>query len=299
MIEVRSLVKCFGPTRAVDGLTVTFEGGITGLVGQNGAGKSTLLRLIAGVYHPDEGEVLIDGLPATDKEAKADVFFLSDDPFAPRGANIEGTLDFYQGLFDIDADDFHRIVKTFGLPLGKPVNTFSKGMKRQVFVALALAMKANHLLLDEAFDGLDPLVIDTIKAEILNAAEKGKSIVISSHNIFALQRLVDRFVIVSKGHVAKEGSNEDIGTEFIKFQAVFVQPINEQNIESLGYQVVSFRNVGSVSHVVVLGNQDCIEVVRDNFHPSFIEPVPLDPQEIVALEMMLARKDEEGGKPNA
>ena len=299
MIEIKSLVKCFGPTRAVDGLTASFSNGIIGLVGQNGAGKSTLLRLIAGVYHPDEGEVLIDGIPANDAAAKAKVFFLSDDPYTPKGADVEGTLDFYLGLFDIDVDNYHRIIKTFGLPTKRAVATFSKGMKRQVFIAIALAMKAEHLLLDEAFDGLDPLIIDAIKSEIISAAEHGKTVVISSHNIFALQRLVDRFVIVSKGHLAREGKNEEIGTEFVKFQAVFSSPINEENIAALGYRVISFRKVGSVHHVVLLGDDSSINAVQKAFNPVFIEHVPLDPQEIVALEMMLAKKDEKGGEEDA
>ena len=297
MIEIKQLVKSFGETQAVAGLSVKFESGITGLVGQNGAGKSTLLRIIAGVYHSDEGTVFVNGIPATDQQAKADVFFLSDDPYAPKGANIAGTLDFYEGLFDIDATEFNRIVAAFGLPTNKPVNTFSKGMRRQVFVAIALAMKASHLLLDEAFDGLDPLVINTIKSEILAASAKGKTIIISSHNIFALQRLVDRFVVVSRGKVAKEGTSEDIGTEFIKFQAAFKRPVSESDIAALGYQVVSFRPVGSVSHIVLLANEAAIDSIKEALDPIFIETIPLDPEEIVALEMMLAKQ--EGEKPHA
>lgn len=293
MIEINGLTKRFDKTVAVDNLTVRLDSGIIGLVGQNGSGKSTLLRLTAGIYQPDGGDVLINGIPARDQKAKADVFFLSDDPLAPKGANIDGTLDFYLGLFDLDQNEFNRIIDVFGLPRNKPVGTFSKGMKRQVFVAIALSMKANHLLLDEAFDGLDPLVIDAIKSEILAAAAKGKTIVISSHNIFALQRLVDRFVVLSRGKLAKEGATEDIGTEFIKFQAAFKTPVVEANFTSLGYQVVSFRNVGSVSHVVLLGNEGVIEEIREKFNPLFIEPVPLDPEEVVSLEMMLAKQEGE------
>lgn len=297
MIEITNLSKSFGTTKAVDSLNLKLEAGITGLVGQNGAGKSTLLRLISGVYHPDDGYVSIDGSPSTSVKAKADVFFLSDDPYAPKGANIEATLDFYLGLFDIDVPTFKRLIEKFNLPLNRPVQTFSKGMKRQVFVALALSMKAKHLLLDEAFDGLDPLVVDTIKNEIINSAASGKVIVISSHNILALQRLVDRFVILSKGKVAKEDATEDIGTELIKLQAVFKEPVSQEKLAELGYRVVSYRLVGSVTHFVLLANQSVIDVVKERFNPVFIEPVQLDPEEVVALEMLIAKED--GGKDNA
>lgn len=297
MIEIKNLTKAFGELRAVDNLTIDLKPGITGLVGHNGAGKSTLLRTIAGIYPPTEGNILVDGLDSLTKEAKAKVFFLSDDPYAPKGANIDGVLDFYLGLFDIDKDAFHRIIKTFGLPLGQSVGTFSKGMRRQMFVALALSMKAEHLLLDEAFDGLDPLVVDSIKGEIINAAGEGKTIVISSHNIFALQRLVDRFVVLHKGKVAKEGANEDIGTEFIKFQAAFKAPINQGNLEALGLNVISFRQIGSVTHFVVLGGDEAEGLVKESLNPLFLERVPLDPDEVLALEMALAQK--EGGEGNA
>jgi len=290
MIEIKNVTKIFEPVKAVDNLTVAFKPGITGLVGENGAGKSTLLRLIAGIYDGDGGEILVDGSPASTPEAKALVFFLSDDPLYSRRANIQGTLDFYRGLFDVDVEKFNRIIDIFGLPRNKAVGNFSKGMKRQMFVALALSVNCPYLLLDEAFDGLDPLVIESIKTEIINASIEGKAVVISSHNIYALQRLVDRFVILSKGKLAKEGESGDIGTEFIKLQAVFSQPVCQQNIEDLGFKVASFRNVGSVTHIVLLGNDEAIDVIRDTYKPTFIERIQLDPDEVVALEMALARK---------
>lgn len=296
MIRINNVTKRFDNVVAVDGLSVSFDSGITGLVGQNGAGKSTLFRVIAGIYRAEEGSADIDGMDARSKEAKADVFFLSDDPYAPHGANIAGTLDFYRGLFDIDVERFNQLIERFGLPQRKSLGTFSKGMRRQVFIALALSVNVHHLLLDEAFDGLDPLVVDMIKNEIIQAAAGGKTIIISSHNIFALQKLVDRFVVLSDGKVAKEEKVEGMGEEFVKFQAAFPIPINEENIASLGFTVVSFHVIGSVTHFVILGSKESAEKIRESLKPLFIESVPLEPDEVVALEMLLARK--EGGNPN-
>lgn len=290
MIEIQNLVKTFDSLRAIDDLTVSFPSGITGLVGQNGAGKSTLLRIIAGVYRQDSGIAYVDGHEATSLEARRDVFFLSDDPFAPKGANIQGTLQFYLGLFDIDTEEFFRLIDVFKLPRNKPVTSFSKGMRRQMFVALALSSRANHLLLDEAFDGLDPVVIDAIKGEIIHASENGKIIIISSHNIFALQRLVDRFVIISSGRLAKQESNEKIGNEFIKFQAAFTGEVTEQMLKAAGFDVLSFRKIGSVTHLVFVGGHDLEEQIKAKFNTIFLEVVPLDPDEVVMLEMMLANR---------
>lgn len=295
MIEINNLVKSFDKLRAIDDLTVNFETGITGLVGQNGAGKSTLLRIIAGVYKQDSGTATLDGKPCDSIEAKKEVFFLSDDPFAPKGANIAGTLDFYLGLFDIDVGEFNRLIDNFKLPRNKAVTSFSKGMRRQMFVALALSVKANYLLLDEAFDGLDPLVIDTIKGEIIAAREQGKVIVISSHNIFALQRLVDRFVIISSGRLAKEESNDEMGHEFIKLQAAFTNDVKEEDLKQAGFAVVSFRKIGSVTHFVLIGGHEFEDAIKQRFPTLFLESVPLDPDEIVMLEMLLANQQQKGG----
>ena len=290
MIEVRHLTKTFDGLKALDDLSVSFTSGITGLVGQNGAGKSTLLRIIAGVYHQDEGEVYVDKIPADSPDAKSDVFFLSDDPYAPKGANIAGTLDFYQGLFDIDVAEFNRLIDGFGLPRGKAVTSFSKGMRRQLFVAIALATNAHHLLLDEAFDGLDPVVIDSIKGEIISSTEKGKTVIISSHNIFALQRLADRFVVLSSGRLGKQEETAKMGNEFIKFQVAFDGNVTETNLKEAGFNVVSYKKIGSVTHMVLLGDRSLEQAIKGRYPTIFIEPVAIDPDEIVMLEMILAKQ---------
>ena len=292
MIRIERVSKNFDSIRALDGLDVVFPSGVTGLVGQNGAGKSTLLRAISSIYRIDEGAIYIDDFPAGSKQGKERVFFLSDNPFCPSGADSDGVYEFYDSLFEIDREKFDRLFALFGLPKKQAVATFSKGMKRQLFIAIALSVKAENLLLDEAFDGLDPLVVDAIKGEIVQEASEGKTIVISSHNILALQHLADRFVILNKGKLAKEGENEEIGQEFVKFQAAFKTPISEQNIADLGYKVVSFRNIGSVSHFVLLSNGDAKTRIEEELKPLFIETVPLEPEEVIALEMLSARKEE-------
>ena len=209
-------------------------------------------------------------------------------------ANIKETFNFYSGLFEFDKEKFKSLIETFGLPKNKAVRTFSKGMKRQLFVALALSAKADNLLLDEAFDGLDPMVVDVIKGEIIECASQNKTIVVSSHNILALERLADRFVVLNKGQVAKQGSQEDIGVEFVKYQAAFKFKANEQNIADLGYEVVSFRSVGSVSHFVIYEAPGALEHIKEKLDPLFIEQVPFEPDEVLTLEMMAAKKKEGG-----
>ena len=126
------------------------------------------------------------------------------------------------------------------LPLDRRVSTFSKGMKRQFFIAIALSSQAKYVMLDEAFDGLDPLVLDTIKQEIIQDADE-KTYIVSSHNINSLQRLCDNFVILSKGKAANNANIEDIGIKYCKYQILAKSEISEKDLKKLGVDVVSFK----------------------------------------------------------
>ena len=191
MIEIKRLVKRFGPVTAVNDLSIRVKDGINGLVGENGAGKSTLLRLISDIYQPNQGSITVDGYNNSDIKAKELIFFLPDDPYAPLNATIGQTFELYNSLFDLDKEKFLDFLGKLNLPLDRKVSTFSKGMKRQFFIALAISSKAKYLLLDEAFDGLDPLVLDNIKQELIKAADE-KTFIISSHNISSLPKVIVR-----------------------------------------------------------------------------------------------------------
>ncbi len=163
MIEISNLTKRFDQVAAVDQLNLTISEGITGVVGENGAGKSTLFRLISGVIDPSEGEILVDGHRSDTKEAKEKIFFLPDNPYVPNGSYLKDIEEFYSCFYEIDSEKYHHMLEVFNLPTNKKVSTFSKGMRRQALIALALSVKTPYLFLDEAFDGLDPLVLETIK----------------------------------------------------------------------------------------------------------------------------------------
>lgn len=289
MIEINKLTKQFGNVKAVDCLSITFNQGINGLVGENGAGKSTLLRLIADVYDEDSGFIKIDGKDHTDLKAKELVFFLPDDPFAPKNYTISQVFDLYASLFKLDKEKFANIMSRLSLPLDRRVSTFSKGMKRQFFIAIALSSQAKYVMLDEAFDGLDPLVLDTIKQEIIQDADE-KTYIVSSHNINSLQRLCDNFVILSKGKAANNANIEDIGIKYCKYQILAKSEISEKDLKKLGVDVVSFKKLGSVCNVVTTEEID-EEILNKRFDIILFEKVSIDPDELITLEMLNARKE--------
>lgn len=289
MIEIKNLVKTFGSVRAVDDLSITVNPGINGLIGENGAGKSTLLRLISDVYQPDSGEIIVDGIKNNDISAKKEVFFLPDNPYAPHNSAVMQTFEFYSTLFDLDKDKFMEIMNKLSLPTDRKVSTYSKGMRRQLFIAIALSSNAKYALLDEAFDGLDPLVLATVREEIIKDADK-KTYIVSSHNISSLERLCDSFILLSKGRVGKNGDVEHLGENFVKYQILVKGQLEQKDLEALSYRVLSFKKVGSLCNVVFRGEID-ESIIRNKMDVILLEKIAIDPDELIALEMLDARKE--------
>lgn len=287
MIEIKNLTKVFSnEVVAVNDLSIEIRSGVTGLIGENGAGKSTLLRLIADVYKKDKGEILINNLKNDDPVAKSNLFFLSDNPYFSGNGNALDNLRFYQALFDLDEDIFRNMMSKLSLPLDRRISTFSKGMRRQLFLCIALAMKAEYILLDEAFDGLDPIVQEVVKDEIVKNS-KDKTFLISSHNLLSLERLCDNFILLSKGKLKKEGETQDMGKSLYKYQILFNSPVSEDELKAKGIHVVNYRLMGSISYVIT--DQDDKDLIIDLYHPSLIENVVIEKDEAIKLEMLIKK----------
>lgn len=291
MISIKSLTKNFDSVIAVNNLTIDIKPGINGLVGENGAGKSTLLRLIADIYQKSEGQILIDGKSNSNPKTKKNVFLLSDNPMFLNNGTMKSTMKLYSELFDMDKEKFDEIITLLDLPRKRRLSTFSKGMKRQFFLAIALAMKADYILMDEAFDGIDPIMQDIVKQEIIKLADK-KTFIISSHNLLSLERLCDNFILLSKGRLAKNGALEDMGTSFKKYQAIFPDDYTIEDFQKESIDVISYRKIGSITHIVLQSKEDEEEHIRKTFKPSLLECVPLDDDEVFKLEMIVSRREE-------
>ena len=166
MIQLSNISKKFGETQAVEGISLMIpDGSVFGLLGSNGAGKSTLLRMMAGILKEDVGEILVDGDVVFDNpEVKQNLFYLSDAPYYFSNATLQTMKEFYQTLYpQFDQDGFEMLIRQFNLNENKRIRTFSKGMKRQAFIILAICSNAKYILCDEVFDGLDPIVSKVVK----------------------------------------------------------------------------------------------------------------------------------------
>lgn len=294
MIEIRGLSKSFGDVHAVSSLTLDIGSGIQGLIGENGAGKSTLLRLISGIYQPDEGTIRIDGFNANTKEGKQRTFLLPDDPFVPKGAMAKQVFDLYNSLYDLDKDQFYGFLKRFSLPTDRNVYTFSKGMRRQLVISLAMSVNVPYLFLDEAFDGIDPLTVGIVKELLIEEATKGKSILVASHNISTLNAVADRFIMISKGKLTEVGSTSDMAETISKFQMVLKKPLEEQELLDAGLEVIIFRMLGSILQVVINGEgQEKLEEIVKAHDPVLFEPVAVSEEEVIEAKMRLHHGREE------
>lgn len=293
MIQINNATKRFDQKTAISSLSLDIDTGVIGLVGQNGAGKSTLLRMIAGVYQVDEGEILVDSFLSTFKESKELVFFLPDDPYTPINSDAKSVKEFYKLFYNVDEDIYESLVDKFNLPRKVNINKFSKGMKRLLFIALSLSINCKYLLLDEAFDGLDPLVLETVKEQIVRICkDKEKTVVVSSHNVTALEKLVDKFVVIHDGQLSNDGDLDSLGETFIKYQAIFEKEADEETLIELGLNVLSYRKAGSI-HNFVIDNKDNKDVAKilAKLNPSLLENIAIDANEIILLQMALAKKE--------
>lgn len=214
MIEVSNIGKRFGGFVALDDITLSVaDGTVYGLVGYNGAGKTTLLKIIAGVYKPDVGEVLIDGIPMhNDRISHDSLFIVADEPYFLPQATPETMRSFYRGYYPHWSDDvYERMLALFALDPTAKVTGFSKGMQRQLGILLGFATGVKTMLLDESFDGLDLSKRNLLKRLLRQyAREKGASIILSSHNLRELEDAADCLGMIKGCRLTFDGSVKDV-----------------------------------------------------------------------------------------
>ena len=187
MIKAENLTKRFYDTVAVDHIHAEIHNGsVFGLIGTNGAGKSTFLRMAAGILKPDEGSVTVDDETVFENtKVKARCFYIPDEPYFLSNGTAEDMKVFYQGIYPkFDAARFDKLLKNFELESRRKVQTFSKGMKKQLAVLLGICAGTDYLFCDETFDGLDPVMRQTVKSLFANdIEERNLTPVIASHNL--------------------------------------------------------------------------------------------------------------------
>lgn len=286
MIKATGLVKKFGDFTALSSLDTQIDSGsIYGLVGSNGSGKSTLLRLISGVYMPDGGSIEVNGQNVFDNvRIKDKIFFLADDLYFIPKSSVDDMAKFYKGIYSGWNDEMYERLKTvFPIDTSKKLGEFSKGMRRQAALILALCCQPEYLLLDEAFDGLDPVI--RLLAKRLLAEEMAKrdlTVVVTSHNLRELEDLCDHVGLLHSGRILFEKELDVLKLGFCKVQAAFE---DENDLNEEEFDIMNKQQRGRLFTLLIRGTPDDVLLKLNQMGAVFAEAVPLTLEEVFIGEM--------------
>ncbi len=283
MIEVKNMSKSFDSRTIIKDFNLTFdEGKIYGILGTNGAGKSTLLRTIAGIYKADSGTLLLDGSEIYENiNAKSQIFYIPDEnTFFPE-KTIDKCIEFYKLVYkNFNTEIFEKLKELFKLETNRDIKSFSKGMKKQALLILSLSFLPKYLILDETFDGLDPLIRVKVKKFLIELVDEyGICLIISTHNITDIENLVEELIIINNQTVIVNDLTTD---KYLKVQVAFPENFD---INLLDLNVKSASALGSVHTIIVSNTNEEIQKVINPLNPLIFDVYPLTKEELFMLEV--------------
>ncbi len=285
MIEVRELVKSFEGLRALDGLTLTVpKGAVYGLVGPNGAGKSTLIRHLAGIYRQDAGSVLVEGEPVYENPAvKQKIAYIPDEVFYYTQATLRDMKGLYKDLYpSFDEERYRKLAGAFDLDEGRPIRKFSKGQQKQAAFWLALSLQPELVVLDEPVDGLDPVMRRQVWSLLLSdVAERGTTVLVSSHNLRELEDVCDHVGILNRGKMLLERSLSELQENLVKIQLA----LPEGRELPADLQILHESRTGRLRQLILRGKSEELSAKLQSVEPLFLDLLPLSLEEIFIYEL--------------
>ncbi len=286
MIEVKELVKRFDGFAALDGATLTIPtGSVYGLVGPNGAGKSTLIRHLTGIYRQDGGAISVGGEDIWENAAlKARMAAIPDDWYYFLQATVRDMMRFYRGFYpNFNMERYEKLKDVFSIDEKRTIRRLSKGMQKQVAFWLALCCMPEYLILDEPVDGLDPVMRRQVWSLVMgDVAERGTTVLVSSHNLRELEDVCDHVGIMDHGKVLLERSLVQLQDNMVKLQVVFQDGMDTVPPE---LPVLHASRVGRVHTLIMRMNaQEATERLMA-YQPMLVDAVPLTLEEIFIYEL--------------
>ena len=287
MLEAKNVVKTFDGFRALDGVSMTVpQGAVYGLVGPNGAGKSTIIRHFTGIYRPDSGEITLDGQPIYENPAvKGRMAAIPDDWYFFPQASIREMARLYAGTHPFFSwDRYHKLREVFPLSEKQPLRRMSKGMQKQAAFWLTMSCMPEVLVLDEPVDGLDPVMRRQVWSLLLgDVADRGTTVLVSSHNLRELEDVCDHVGILNKGKVLLERSLSDLQDNTVKIQAAYAAA--EEPALPPELEVLHRSAVGRVYTYIIRGKREDILHRMQALSPLLLEAIPLTLEEIFIYEL--------------
>src|SRR5262245_590656 len=255
LLEVQHLKKYFATQKAVDDISFTVDkGSIFGLLGPNGAGKTTLIRMITGIFYPDEGQILFDGKKFDPINDVVYIGYMPEERGLYKKMKIGEQAMYLAQLKGLSKNEAFNKIKEWFIKFemqswwSKKVEDLSKGMSQKLQFVTTVLHEPKLIILDEPFSGLDPVNSNLIKEEIYNLAQRGSTIIFSTHRMEQVEEICDHIVLVNKGKKILDGTVKGVKHQF------------KENLFSIGFEEIPsnlngsppFEKVGEVDHGYVV-----------------------------------------------
>ena len=214
LLEVSHVCKSYGANRVLDDVTFSIpKGKIVGLLGPNGSGKTTLIKLINDLLKEDSGSIKVEGLDLG-VETKKLISYLPDKNYLNNNMTVLELLNYFKDFYeDFRIDKAKELIGKLNLDLNQKLKTMSKGTKEKVQLILVMSRKAKLYILDEPIGGIDPAARDYIINTILTNFSNDASLLISTHLISDLEKVLDEVIFLKNGKVVRSGSTDEIRKE--------------------------------------------------------------------------------------
>ena len=211
LLEIKNLNKSFDGKKIIDDINLTIsKGRIIGLLGKNGAGKSTLIKIINNLITPDSGEILFKG-KKIGVYSKEHISYLPERTYLDKSMKISDVIKYFENFYkDFNTKKAHKLLKDLNLELNMKIVKMSKGMQEKLQLILVMSREADLYILDEPLSGVDPATRDYILDTILSNFKEGASIIISTHLISDIERILDEVIFIDKGKVILSSSADEL-----------------------------------------------------------------------------------------
>ncbi len=288
MIEINQISKTFGEEQVLHNVDLSIrEGEVFGLIGTNGAGKSTLLRMMSGIIKPTTGRITIDEKEVfQNAKTKKQLFFIPDELYFFRNANAVTLEKYYKSMYEhFDSKKFEKLLETFSLDKKKRIASMSKGMKKQIAIFCGICANTKYLYCDETFDGLDPIMRQSVKSLFASEMkERGFTPIIASHNLREQEDICEHIGVLHKGTMVLSKDLLELKCNVQKVECAFA---NEEMAQKCFEQldVVASEQKGALYLLTVKGDREEVMKILSQAETTYLEMLPLTLEEIFITEM--------------
>jgi ABC-2 type transport system ATP-binding protein len=284
VIQTQELGKSFGTIEAVKGLNLSIQPHrITAFLGLNGAGKSTTIKMLLGMIRPSHGKGTLLGQRIDDPDGnflvRQRLAYVSENKRLYDYMTVEQMIRFTSAFYpDWRAEEEHKLLRQYRLPLDRKVKSLSKGMRTKLGLLMAFARRPELLILDEPTEGLDPVGIEEFLEGLVGLCSEGTTVFFSSHQISEVERVADHICMLHRGCMVLDASLDDLRQSYRRIDLLFPSMPPERDFWMAG--VEDIRSRGHQMMVVASGNVDSVVERAHDFNASSIDVTPVGLREI-------------------